>query len=167
MRKSIATVIGATAVAALASGTGVAMASSHGTHPAVSGTEHFQMMTTSATSPTDSVIATGLFTAPGADHENQNNNTSLFVLPGGTIKIHHSSGTGRQSFNPGTCLATISEHGTYRITGGTGRYAGITGGGHYQLSILAVAARSHGKCSENAPPVAWQQVIRASGPVRR
>ena len=117
--------------------------------------------------PTDSVIATGLFTAPGVDHENQNNNTSLFVFPGGTIRLHHSSGTGRQSFNPGTCLATISEHGTYRITGGTGRYAGITGGGHYQLSILAVAARSHGKCSENAPPVAWQQVIRASGPVRR
>lgn len=60
---------------------------------------------------------------------------------------------------------TISQRGGYRITGGTGKYAGITGHGRYQLSILAVKARSGGKCTQNKPPVALHQVINASGPV--
>jgi len=33
------------------------------------------------------------------------------------------------------------------------------------VSILGVGAKAHGKCSQKAPPVAIQQVIRASGPV--
>jgi hypothetical protein len=166
MRKSIAAAVSATAVAALASGTGLAMASAHGAHPAVTGTEHFQMMTTSATSATAHVIASGVFTAPGADHENVSRNTARFVFPDGTIKLRHSPGTGQQSFNPRTCLLTIREHGTYRLTGGTGKYAGITGRGHYRLSILGIGARSHGKCSNSKPPAAFQQVIRATGTVR-
>ena len=44
--------------------------------------------------------------------------------------------------------------------------AGITGNGTYQLSILGIGARnSKGQCSQSAPPVAWHQVINASGPV--
>ena len=60
---------------------------------------------------------------------------------------------------------TINQRGGYRITGGTGKYAGISGHGRYQLSILALGARSGGKCSQSKPPVAWHQVINASGPV--
>ena len=56
-------------------------------------------------------------------------------------------------------------HGTYTLTSGTGTYAGITGNGTYKLSILAIGARSGGKCSQSKPPVAWHQVINASGPV--
>ena len=48
-----------------------------------------------------------------------------------------------------------------------GAYTGITGSGTYKLSILAFAARSGGKCSNTAPPTAWQQVISATGPVSR
>jgi len=40
------------------------------------------------------------------------------------------------------------------------------GHGKYQLSILFIGARnSKGKCSESKPPVAFQQIIRAQGPV--
>ena len=132
---------------------------------AVTGTEHFQMMTTSGTGTTGSVIASGVFTAPAVDHEHQATNTSTFTFANGTINIKHSNGTGTQHFDPKTCLLTINEHGTYTLTGGTGSYAGITGNGKYQLSILAIGASSGGKCVQNEPPVAFHQVINASGPV--
>jgi len=162
MRKIITSAAIAAAAAAVIGGTGVAVA---GTHSATTGTEHFQMMSTSATASTDSVIASGVFTAPGVDHENQGN-TAKFVFSNGTISLKHSNGTGKQSFNPKTCLLTINQHGTYTLTSGTGSYAGITGSGKYQLSILAIGARnSAGQCSKTKAPVAFHQVINASGPV--
>jgi hypothetical protein len=162
MRKSLASaVIGATAVAVMG-GAGIALA---GTHAPAAKTESFQMMTTSGTASTFSVIATGAFTAPGVDHENSGN-TATFVFSNGTVKVRHSAGTGQQSFNPKTCLLTINEHGTYRLTGGTGKYAGITGAGTYKLNILGIAARSGGKCSQTKPPLAFHQVINASGTVK-
>jgi uncharacterized membrane protein len=163
MRKIITSAAIAAAAVALLGGTGIAAASSHS---ATTGTENFQMMTTSATASTDSVIASGVFTAPGVDHENNNANTAKFVFSNGTVSLKHSKGQGQQSFNPKTCLLTINEHGTYTLTGGTGSYAGITGNGKYQLNILAIGARnSAGKCSQTEAPVAFHQVINASGPV--
>jgi len=163
MRKIITSAAIAAAAAAVIGGTGIAAA---GTHSATTGTENFQLMTTSATGSNASIIASGVFTAPGVDHENQQANTAKFVFSNGTISLKHSKGTGQQSFNPKTCLLTINQHGTYALTGGTGSYAGITGSGKYQLSILAIGARnSAGKCSQTKAPVAFHQVINASGPV--
>ena len=161
MRKMIISALTATAAAAMLGGAGLAAAS---THAAVSGTEHFQMMTTTGTGSTGSVIASGVFTAPAVDHEHSNN-TSTFTFSNGTILIKHSKGTGTQNFNPKTCLLTINEHGTYKLVSGTGAYAGISGSGKYQLSILGIGASSGGKCVQNKPPVAFHQVINASGPV--
>ena len=49
---------------------------------------------------------------------------------------------------------------------GTGAYAGISGHGIYRLNILIVAARNAaGKCSDKLPPTAFQQIIKAQGPV--
>jgi hypothetical protein len=163
MRKILASAfIGATAVAAMG-GAGIAVA---GTHAPAAKTESFQMMTTSGTASSFSVIATGAFTAPGVDHESQSGNTGTFVFANGTVKVRHSRGRGQQSFNPKTCLLTINEHGTYRLTGGTGKYAGISGAGTYKLNILGIAARSGGKCSQTKPPLAFHQVINASGSVK-
>lgn len=160
MRKTITTAIVAAAAAAAMSGAGMALASTGSA--ATSGAESFQMMSTSGTGSTSSVIAQGLFTEAGVDHQ-QAHNMDTFVFPNGTVRVHHTNGKGRQSFNPKTCLLTISQRGGYRITGGTGKYAGISGDGHYVLSILAVGARSGGKCVQNKPPVAFHQVINASG----
>ena len=131
----------------------------------VSGIEHFQLVTTSATATTQPVIATGVFTAGGVDH--QGSNTDIFVFPAGSFKVTHSQGTGTQNFNPKTCLSTVRVHGTYTLSGGTGKYTGIRGHGTYHLSILGIAARSGGKCTMHKPPVAWQQIIQAAGPVTR
>ncbi len=130
----------------------------------VSGTEHFQFISASPTSPKLSLIASGVFTTPGVDHDGPNN-VAKFVFAHGTITFKHSAGTGTRSFNPKTCLLTLNLHGTYKLFNGTGKYAGITGHGKYQASLLAILAKSGGKCSKTAPPVAFQRVIRASGPV--
>ena len=129
-----------------------------------SGIEHFQAMSTSDTSNRTTLIAHGVFTAGGVDIST-GNTTDTFKFPNGTIRVRHSAGTGPQSFNPRTCLITVHQHGTYTLVSGTGKYAGISGHGRFHLDILAVAARSHGKCDQSKPPAAFELIIRASGPV--
>ena len=160
MRKTIMSVIVAAATTLALGGAGVAAASTHS--GGASGIEHFQLMTISATATTSSVIAYGVFTGAGVDHQ-VSNNVDRFVFSNGTIRVHHSNGKGQQSFNPKTCLLTVNEHGTFLLTHGTGKYAGISGHGTYHLSVLAIGARSHGKCSQTKPPVAYHQVINARG----
>jgi hypothetical protein len=130
----------------------------------VSGTEHFQFISASPTSSKLSLIASGAFTASGVVHDGPNN-VAKFVFAHGTITFKHTAGTGTHSLNPKTCLLTLNLHGTYKLLDGTGKYAGITGHGTYQASLLAILAKSGGKCSQAAPPVAFQRVIRASGPL--
>ncbi|MDR3035871.1 MAG: hypothetical protein LBV78_22725, partial [Kitasatospora sp.] len=125
------------------------------------GTEQFQLVSASGTSSTSSIIARGVFTAGGVDHAGNSVDTAVF--PGGSFKIAHSKGTGTQSVNPKTCLMTVNQHGTYKLSGGTGKYAGISGSGTYRVSILAVMAKSGGKCVRTKPPVAFQQIIRGTG----
>jgi hypothetical protein len=152
---------GALVAAASLAITGFTAASASST--GVSGTEFFQLMSTSATSTTESVIVHGVFTDYGVDHSG--NTVDNIVLQNGSFKVAHSAGTGPQSFNPATCLSIVDQHGTYRIFDGTGKYAGISGSGKYHLSLLFIAAQVSGKCSQTAPPVAFQEVITASGPV--
>jgi hypothetical protein len=163
----------AAAVAVVATGavavSGLTAASAATAAPAprsnVSGIEFLQLMTTSPTSNKASVIALGsVFTAGGTDH--QGNKTDLVVFPGGTFKIRHFKGRGTAHFNPATCLTRINRHGTYKMRDGTGTYAGISGHGRYRLRIRAVSARnSNGNCSRSKPLVAFQQIIKAHGPV--
>lgn len=164
--KVLAAVSAVAATAALAVAGVTAASASAVPQPSWAGIQHFQLMTTSATSKTESIIATGsVFTAGGVDY--QGNKTDLVVFPGGTFRIRHSSGKGTQKFNPKTCLGVISLHGTYSLGHGSGKYAAISGHGTYQLSILLVGARNaKGKCSQAKPPVAYQQIIKAQGPVK-
>jgi hypothetical protein len=161
LRRALPAAAAAITLAAAVSGAGLAAAS---TRSAVSGTEHFQLMTTSATSKTSSLVATGVFTAGGTNTDTSNS-TGTAKFANGTFVITHSKGTGTQSFNPNTCLFKASLTGTYTLGSGTGAYAGISGSGTYALSIIGVGATSGGTCSKTLAPVAFQQVIRASGPV--
>ena len=153
------------AAAAIAvSGIVAAAAAPHTARSGASGIERFQAMSTSETSNRTTVIAHGVFTAGGVDI-NTSNTTDTFKFPNGTIRVRHSEPTGPANFNPRTCLGTVNQHGTYTLLGGTGKYAGISGHGTFRLHILLVAARSHGKCSDTKPPVAFELLIRAAGPV--
>jgi hypothetical protein len=58
--------------------------------------------------------------------------------------------------------------GTFKLTGGTGRYKGISGSGTYALSFIAISTRlKNGTCnpSRTAPLAAQQQEIAAVGKV--
>jgi hypothetical protein len=166
-RKRLIAATGALITAGMISVSGVmaAAAAQPAGRAAVSGTEHFQLVSASATSNTALVIASGAFTAHAVDH--MGNKVDTFKFRNGSFKVAHSPGKGPQSFNPKTCLLTVSRHGTYTIGHGTGKYAGISGHGKYQLSILAIGARSGGKCSKRKAPAAFEQIIKASGPVHR
>ena len=145
--------------------TAASAANSAGTRPDVSGSETFYAMTTSPTSSRYSAIATGVFTAGGFDDSGRTADTLHF--PGGTIRIRHGATHGTQVLNTKTCLFKASQTGAYTVSGGTGRYAGIRGSGTAVISILAVGARnSKGQCSQQLPPIAWQQVITGKGHVK-
>jgi hypothetical protein len=166
-RAAIAAMTGAAAAAVA----GLVVAGPAGASPvaasspaAVSGTEHIQIMTTSGTATTASVIVWGVFTAAGIDHEG--NTVDTLVLPGGTVKVRHPGGGGPGTFNSKTCLLTANEKAPYTLAGGTGKYKGITGHGTATVSIVAIAAKVKGACSQTRPPVAWHQVIAGTGSVK-
>jgi hypothetical protein len=124
--------------------------------------DNIQLMTTSATSNNLEAIEFGsVYTGAGVDHSG--NNVDTLVFPGGTYKTRHGSGTGTQSLNPKTCLLTVNLHGTDTTFGGTGKFRGISGTGTWQASVLAVYARSAGKCSTTKVPLAFQEIITGSG----
>ncbi len=164
MKRNISFITAAAAIATVVAAVlWLAVPAGAAARPAVSGTENFQIMTTSATSSTSGVIAYGVFTAAGVDHSG--NKSDTLVFPNGSFKVTHK-GKGKQSVNPKTCLVTISEKAVITLSGGTGAYKGISGKGTAQLSILAIAAKSGGKCSLKKKPVAWQQVIKATAKVK-
>jgi hypothetical protein len=166
MSRYTSRLLGAAGAVAAAGAIAVSGLTAASARPAASGTEHFQLMSASLNGNTESIVATGLFTAGGVDHEGKGN-TGRVVFPGGTFKIRHSAGKGPQRFNPKTCLLTISQTGTYKLIDGTGKFAGISGHGRYRLTILAVASRVKGKCSMSKAPAAAQVLIRASGPAHK
>jgi hypothetical protein len=146
------------------SGIVAATAAPRAVGPGDSGIEQFQFMTTSTTTNKVTVIVHGVFTAAGIDMATSPT-TDTIQFPNGTINLRHSLGTGTTSLNPHTCLFTADLHGTQTLLGGTGMYAGISGHQTAQVHILAITARSHGKCTQRVPPVSFEQLVRASGPV--
>lgn len=160
MRRTLAAVSTAVLAATVISGTSLAAAAS--ARPASSGTEHFQGMTTSQTS-TFSLIASGVFTAVG---DTTLRDPTIFRFPSGTIKLIPHLVQVKQTLNVHTCLLQESQRVTYKITGGTGAYAGIVGSGKSVLRELAVLARnSRGKCAPSLPAAAFQAIVTFTGPV--
>lgn len=137
---------------------------------AVTGAEHFQAVSTSATANKQGVIAYGLFTAYGIDHENNSNaatSTDLFTFAGGSFKVIHTTKRQSQSVNVKACFFRYTANGTFRLAAGTGKYRGISGKGTFSLSAMGFGPKNKkGVCEENANPVVSQQVIDANGTVR-
>jgi len=158
---SFATAAATAAVLWLAVPAGAAATS----HPAVSGTEHFQLMVISPALTTGRVIVSGVFTAGGTEHVGTK--ADKLVFPTGTFKAAHSRGIGgKVTLNHRTCLYTARGfHGRITLSGGTGAYAGISGTGTYHFSELAILARSGGKCTLTKPPVSAEFLVRSSASV--
>jgi hypothetical protein len=164
MRKTRVVLASTVAAAGMIAG-GLATASASSATPAVSGTEHFYLMTTSGTATKIPVIATGVFTASGVDHEGSK--IDKVVVKGGTFKINHGGKTsGAPKVNPSTCFFTFTGAGKIKVGSGTGTYKGISGSGKAEISIVGILSRTaSGACTDNAKPVAWQETIRATAHV--
>jgi hypothetical protein len=177
MRKTLAALISAAATVTMIAGAGVAAASpahpaslahpASATHPAsshraVTGTEHFQAVSTSLTSNRSKVVAYGVFNASGVDISTSNTRDT-FKFPGGKFRVTHKVTHSRQHFNTSTCAGTAHQRGTYKISHGTGKYAGISGHGRFRVRALIVARHTAHGCSRR--PIAIQVIIRAHGPV--
>jgi hypothetical protein len=173
MRRARALAVAATGIAAVATVIGLAIpagASPVAARPAaVSGAQHFQLVTTSATTSAPPVTGWGVVTAAGVDHEgssNTNTATDKFVFPKGTFKVTHT-GPFNITANPTTCFITGSSKGTFKISGGTGAYKGISGKGTFRLTVIGIAPKTKtGACNENANPVGFQEIIDATGTVK-
>jgi hypothetical protein len=160
MRRALGAAAGTLAFAAVVAGSSITAASASTTS---STTEHFQFVTTSASSPRASAIAWGVFTAGGSI----NIKSGLIRFPRGTFRaIHHRTSSVSQ-LNRKTCLLISVEHGTYRLAHGTGRFRHISGRGTYTSRVRAVLRRNtKGRCSQSKLPRAFQQSINARGAVR-
>ena len=132
-----------------------------GSHPAA--TEHFEAMSTNPVSAVATLIARGPLTIGGT----VNLQTGRAVLPGGKLTLtHHQLHSSTTSSNR-TCLTTFTSSGTYRITGGTGRYRHVRGHGDYRLTADAIVAKVHGKCAAKVVPYAQEILLTASGPIQQ
>ncbi len=164
MRRALGAAAGTLAFAAVVAGSSITAASASTTNASAgSRTEHFQFVTTSASSPRASAIAWGVFTAGGTI----NINSGLIRFPRGTFRAIHHRTSGVSELNRKTCLLVAVEHGTYRLADGTRRYRHISGRGTYTSRVRAVLRRNaKGRCSQSKLPRAFQQMINARGPVR-
>lgn len=128
-------------------------------------TEHFRFMSTSVPADKFNVIATGVFTDGGTATPLSSSNKLTF--PDGTIDVaSKSKGKPVTNANTKTCYETLSDQGTYTITGGTGKYRGITGSGTYTLEIREIGPKVNGKCdTQTSKRVASQAILKAYGPV--
>jgi hypothetical protein len=166
MRINKIAVAGAAAATVIASGAGLALAST-GTvqSPAASGTEHFSLMTTQPSASRYVIIASGLFTAGGTDRSG--NTVDSAKLTGGTFKINHNFPLKvvREQLNQKTCLMEFAATSRFTLEKGTGAYKGISGSGKALISGIGIARRTHGTCNPNANPVFQEQTITATAHV--
>jgi hypothetical protein len=156
-------------VAIAVSGTGIAVASAQPSAPASHrGAEHFTLMFTSTRtgSISASVIATGLFTDGGTISLPAMGHSAGMKLGAGTIRLTTTAGGGGGRPNRATCLITLSSHGTYRLSRGTGKYVGIRGTGRFTAAERSVAHRKrNGSCAFNRTPLVVEGIANFSGPV--
>ena len=175
MRKTIAALLGAAATVTMITGAGVAAAPpatrpSYPPRPAtrparapITGRQHFQAISSSLTSSKSPVLAYGVFNASGTDTQT-GRRTDTFAFPGGSFRVTHNTTRRRSHFSRRTCAEVIHQRGIYKLSRGTGKYAGISGHGRYRLRFLIVARRTaSGGCSQK--PIGEQIIIRARGPV--
>jgi hypothetical protein len=165
MRKTLAALIGAAATVMMITGAGVASATTGhpaSPHAAVTGTQHFQLVSNSLSGNKNKVVAYGVFNARGIDVATSNTRDT-FKFRGGSFRVRHKVTHSRQHFSKRTCAGTQRQRGTYKLSHGTGKYAGISGHGHFTVRVLIVARHTSHGCSSK--PIAIQTIIQAHGPV--
>jgi hypothetical protein len=165
MRKKLAALISAAATVTMITGAGVASATAGQrarAHPAVTGTEHVQIVGTSLSGKRNKVVAYGVFNASGIDQP-VSRSQDIFTFPDGSFTVTHKPTSTQQHFSKATCSATVVQQGNYTLSGGTDAYEGISGHGTFTVHVLIVFSHTETGCSTK--PIASQTLVQAQGPV--
>lgn len=156
----------AVTVAAIGGAT-ITAASAHVSTPASRhGREHLTLMASLARTADANIhatiIGTGLFTDGGTIDITKLGNSATAKLGRGTIRLTTTIGSSIKQVTS-TCLTTQTASGTYKLSHGTGKYARISGSGHFKTTVHFVSARNrNGSCSPNRER-AFQAVATLSG----
>lgn len=147
----------------------------HGS-PARHGTETLVFSTHQLTGNLDfTAAASGVFKAAGSFAEVGSSDQSRAVFPHGSFLVTHprskAAKVTSQSVNHASCVATEIERAPYTISGGTGRYKGISGAGTAIITFTARLPRlKNGSCDLSSTvslvPGTATTTIRAVGRVR-
>jgi hypothetical protein len=162
MRRTLITAVTLVSAAAMMSGAGLALASASAS-PGSSRHENFRIISTSETAKTHSVIATGSFMAGGSIVLGRTIDKAYLYK--GTFEITRHISYRTPPAPPRRCILGVTERGTYTLSHGTGRYAGIRGTGKFTSQITLVFARTgSANCGRT---VAFQQIMHESGTVNK
>jgi hypothetical protein len=138
----------------------------------VSGHEELQSVVTSVSSfnkgGTSSLIASGVIGGGGQAVTVAFGTawTAIVKLQGGSFRLYESPGDGTHHLDKTTCIFTQTWNGRFKVSHGTGKYAGISGRGTYHYDWLMAAPHGpSGSCPFNVPPVAIQQITKFAGTV--
>jgi hypothetical protein len=129
--------------------------------------EHFRIISTSAASRRQSVLATGAFTAGGYQVPGRVvslRSTDKMVFPGGTFQVARHITSQWLPLPTSACLVRETLRGTYSLSHGTGSYVHISGTGAFVLRIRGVIRKTKGKCGGSMTVI--QQITYAGGAVR-
>src|SRR6476469_320669 len=114
------------------------------------------------TNPSDKaspiVLGFGAIHARGKDRV-ISNHKDRFVFPKGSVVVVHQRAGHHATHDAKTCYFTEHEFGTFKVTSGTGAYAGATGSGKYRAQFVAVG------CHQNKPPSLFMLTIKAAGSI--
>jgi hypothetical protein len=130
--------------------------------------EHFRIISTSAGSRHQSVLATGAFTAGGYQIPGKLvglQATDKMVFPGGTFQVARRVTRQWLPLPTGKCFIQETIHGAYSLGHGTGAYRNISGSGSFVTYIRGVILSKHGSCG--GPMTAFQEITYSGGSVRR
>jgi hypothetical protein len=123
-----------------------------------SGTQHFLLLGTDPEAGPQALIANGPIHAAGKDNS-LTATLDVFVFPKGNVRVRHTPQSSHDSFDPVTCLGSATETGVYKLVGGTGAYAHVSGHGTYTSHVFFVG------CSHSERPSVFTAQIRAQGPI--
>ncbi len=95
------------------------------------------------------ILATGPIHGAGTD-QTVGQNSDRFLFQQGAVNVNHAA-TAQHPGPQAGCTFFYSERGTYQLAGGTGQYAGASGGGTYVLNdVFFAKTKPNGTCAQNA-----------------
>jgi hypothetical protein len=168
VRRFIAPFGGILVIAGITLATGSSTVSAS-TAPATSGTETLAGSTTNVNASSLPLTLRGPVATHGTLVLNNSNSTrGVIKTQAGNLDVTHTNPPNTQpKVNMSACTATQVMAGTYKVTGGTGKFSGATGHGDFTTVFKGTFTKTNGQCklTSNSNPTSGTLTFHASGPL--